>query len=231
MERSRKLECDLVALTGDFVHAGFRHIQGVADILGRLNAPLGVFAVLGNHDHAVRIFQGVRQHRNLAAAVSQALSERGIQVLTNRHCIVQKGGAALAVVGVDDLWSKSADLPAALRGVPDDVPRIVLAHNPATIVQAEGHRCDLMLSGHTHGGQIRVPSWAPGARVPQAARFAAGLYFHDTGYLYVHKGVGYTFRFRYKVRPEIAVLRLRSQASAAPEARPSHWPRAAFNPE
>lgn len=197
------------------MHAGFQYVEAVADILGRLDAPLGVFAVLGNHDHAIRIFQGGRMHRRLADAVRGALDRRGVTVLTNEHRILEHHGAAVAVAGVEDLWSREADLPAAVRGIPDDVPRVVLAHNPATIAQAEGLRCDLMLSGHTHGGQIRAPSWPPGGGGPQAARFAAGLYLHDSGYLYVNKGIGYTFRFRYKVRPEIALFEFRVKTSRA----------------
>lgn len=208
IERGRKAQCDVVALTGDFVHSGFKHVEAIADLVARIQAPLGVYAVLGNHDHAIRVLHGMRHRKGLPEAVAAALRERGIQVLTNEHRIVEKDGAALAVVGVEDLWSRSADLPLALRGVGEDIPRIVLAHNPATIVQAEGFRVDLMLSGHTHGGQIRIPTVADPSRGPQAARFAAGLYFHDTGYLYVNKGIGYSFRFRYKVRPEIAIFRL-----------------------
>jgi predicted MPP superfamily phosphohydrolase len=152
-------------------------------------------------------------HRRLADAVRGALQRRGVTVLTNEHRVLEHNGAAVAVAGVEDLWSREADLPAALRGIPDGIPRVVLAHNPATIAQAEGLRCDLMLSGHTHGGQIRIPSLPPGAGGPQAARFAAGLYLHDSGYLYVNRGIGYTFRFRYKVRPEIALFELRRKPS------------------
>lgn len=214
IERGRKAKCDIVALTGDFVHSGSKYVEAIAALVSSLEAPLGVYAVLGNHDHAIRMQHGIRQHKGLPEAITDALGRRGIPVLTNEYRVVEKSGAPLAVVGVEDLWSRAADLRVAVRGLADDVPRVVLAHNPATIVQAEGIRVDLMLSGHTHGGQIRIPTVADASRAPQAARFAAGLYYHDTGYLYVNKGIGYSFRFRYKVRPEIAVFRLRRPTTA-----------------
>ena len=73
----------------------------------------------------------------------------------------------------------------------------------------EGRRCDLMLSGHTHGGQIEFALLGTKLLDRFKNRLAAGLYFHDSGYLYVNKGIGYTVRFRFQVRPEVAVFRLR----------------------
>jgi predicted MPP superfamily phosphohydrolase len=206
VDRLERLSPDVIALTGDFVHAGFHYVEAIAQLVGRLRAPLGVYAVLGNHDYSIRVYGGKPRFPRLAETVEEALVRQGIVVLKNEHRLLQHQGAPLAVAGVCDLWSGEADLPLAIRGIQPDVPRIVLAHHPGTVTQAEGRRCDLILSGHTHGGQVE---WGTGPLARFKHRLGAGLYFHDSGYLYVHKGIGYTVRFRFRVRPEVALFRLR----------------------
>ena len=204
---------DLIALTGDFVHKGYQHVEDVAKSLGRLRAPLGVFAVLGNHDFSVRNALGVRRHRGLHQAVAVALAGRGIRVLRNESVVVRHRGEPFQVAGIDDLWSGECDPAAALAGLSAAVPRLVLAHNPLTVEQLGGERCDLMLSGHTHGGQVNWPGLGRPALGRKARRFAAGLYRHEGTYLYVNKGVGFGWRFRFGVRPEVAALTLRRPAA------------------
>ena len=201
---------DLVVLTGDFIHKGFRHVRRAAANVARLRAPHGVFAVLGNHDFSVRNALGIRRHRHLHRAVADALSGAGARVLRNETVRLHRGGSTLELAGVDDLWSRHCDLDAAYSGHDPARPRVVLAHNPRTIERLAGRRCDLMLSGHTHGGQIDWPGLGRVTLAKKARRFAAGLYRHDETVLYVNKGVGYGWRFRFGVRPEIAVLTLRS---------------------
>lgn len=208
IELGRRRECEMVALTGDFVHAGYRHVAAIARLLGRLSAPLGVYAVLGNHDYSVRSPLGTRRFPGLPGAIRAALEREGVTVLHNEHRIVEYRGGRLVVAGVADLWSREANLSSALDPVAADLPRVVLAHNPATVQLLGGRRCDLMLSGHTHGGQVQVPRLGPAILSKDMREYAAGLYRHPTGLLYVNKGVGFTVRFRYKVRPEVAVLRL-----------------------
>jgi predicted MPP superfamily phosphohydrolase len=209
IDRGRQVGCDIVALTGDFVHAGFHYVDTIAQLVGQIQAPMGVYAVLGNHDYSVRIYGGRPTYPRLPAAVEAALASVGVKVLKNEHQILHYGGAPIAVAGVCDLWSGQADLPRALQDVDPNTPRIVLAHNPRTIDQASQQRCDLVLSGHTHGGQVEIEKFAPRFWVRFKSRLHAGLYHHDTGYLYVNKGIGYTVRFRFQVRPEIAVFTLR----------------------
>jgi hypothetical protein len=199
---------DLVVLTGDFVHRGYRYIDPVARILGRLAARDGVYAVLGNHDFSVRNSLGFRRYRHLHRAVARALAASGIRVLHNEAVPLARGTARVFLAGVEDLWSRTCDLDQAFSGLPGSVPCITLAHNPRTVERLRGRRCDLMLSGHTHGGQVNWPGLGRPALGKKARRFAAGLYrFHDT-YVYVNKGVGFGFRFRFGVRPEVAVLTL-----------------------
>jgi predicted MPP superfamily phosphohydrolase len=200
---------DVVVLTGDFVHKGFRYVEQVAAILGRLSSPHGVYAVLGNHDYSVRNALGFRRYRHLHRAVADALRARGIRVLHNETVLMERENAGLHLIGVNDLWSRVCDLEQAFTGLSPSLPHIVLAHNPRTIERLAGRRCDLMLSGHTHGGQIHLPGVGRPTLGRKAGRFAAGLYRYQNTYLYVNKGVGFGFRLRYGVRPEVAVLTLR----------------------
>lgn len=201
-------EADLIVLTGDFVHKGYRYVDHVARALGRLTAPFGVYAVLGNHDFSVRNALGFRRYRHLNRAVAAALAGQGVQVLRNQTIPLVRGEDRLFLTGIEDLWSRVCDPERALSGLSPVIPRIVLAHNPRTVEFLNGHRCDLMLSGHTHGGQVHLPGVGRPTLGKKVRRFAAGLYrVHDT-YLYVNKGVGFGFRFRYGVRPEVAVATL-----------------------
>ena len=213
---------DLVVLTGDFVHKGYHYVDRVAQILGQLQASHGVFAVLGNHDFSVRNALGIRRYRHLHRAVARALSAQGIQVLHNETVTLRQGTAVLNLSGVEDLWSRSCDLDRALAGVSPKGPCIMLAHNPKTAEQLNGRRCDLMLSGHTHGGQVNLrqplrslrargaaaPEDAPAPPARKSHRLHAGLYQYSETQVYVNKGVGFGWRFRFGVRPEVAVFTL-----------------------
>jgi len=199
---------DLVVLTGDFVHKGFKYVEHVAEVLSQLSAPFGVYAVLGNHDFSVRNALGFRRYKHLHRAVDTALTRHGIRVLHNETIPLERDGSVLYLAGVEDLWSRACDLDQTFTGLSPTVPCVTLAHNPRTVERLRGRRCDLMLSGHTHGGQIHLPKLGRPTLGRKARRFAAGLYQYRGTYVYVNKGVGFGFRFRYGVRPEVAVLSL-----------------------
>jgi hypothetical protein len=200
---------DLIAVTGDFIHKGYRYVDRAARIVGELRARHGVFAVLGNHDFAVRNALGLRTRLRLHHAVENALRAEGVRVLRNEAQVLPVAGGALQIVGVDDLWSGACDLSRAFAALTPDVPRILLAHNPQTVERLHASQfCDLILSGHTHGGQIVWPGRGPILLGREARRLAAGMYRHPRGLVYVNRGVGHGLRFRLGVRPELAVLRL-----------------------
>lgn len=199
---------DLIALTGDYIHKGYRYVPVVARLLARLRAPLGVFAVLGNHDFSVRTSLGFRRHPGLHRAVADALTAAGIRVLRNQTVTLRHRDATFCVAGLDDLWSGNADPHAALAHTCPHTPRLVLAHNPRTAELLAPHRCDLILAGHTHGGQIDWPGLGRFTLPRRARRYAAGLFQLPHGNLYVNKGVGYGWRIRFNTRPEIAVFSL-----------------------
>jgi predicted MPP superfamily phosphohydrolase len=208
LERTMAEQPDLIALTGDFVHKGYRHVGPSAKLFRHLKAPLGVYAVLGNHDFSVRNALGVRRYPGLHQAVADALGAEGVRVLRNEAVRFERDGGGLVVAGLDDLWSRECSADAALAGSSPDTPRVVLAHNPQAVELMAGHRFDLVLSGHTHGGQIDWPGLGRVLLGKKAKRWAAGLYPHAEGHVYVNKGVGFGWRFRFGVRPEVAVFTL-----------------------
>jgi predicted MPP superfamily phosphohydrolase len=208
VELAQRQNGDVVVLTGDFVHKGYHYVDRIARILGSLHAPQGVYAVLGNHDYSVRNALGFRRFRHLHRAITDALGATGIRVLRNETVLLRRADAAVHLIGVNDLWSRVCDLDQAFAGLSPALPHIILAHNPRTIERLAGRRCDLMLSGHTHGGQIHLPGVGRPTLGRKMRRFAAGMYRHQNSYLYVNKGVGFGFRLRFGVRPEVAVFTL-----------------------
>ena len=128
--------------------------------------------------------------------------------------VATRGGAGLWVAGVDDLWEGSPDLAAALAGVPEAVPRILLCHNPDYAEQMQHTpRVDLMLCGHTHGGQVKIP-FGPRPRLPiRHRRYAAGLVEGPCCQVYTSCGLGMVgVPIRFNCRPELAIVTLRRDA-------------------
>jgi predicted MPP superfamily phosphohydrolase len=209
VELAQHQKPDLVALTGDFIHAGYKHIEEAARVVSRLQAPLGVWAVLGNHDYSVRNSLGRRKHPLLFQAVADALIQHGVRVLNNESVVLSRHEQQIYLVGLADLWSRAFHPLHALAHLDPRIPRLVLAHNPVSIEHLHGHRCDLMLSGHTHGGQVNLPRLGRIALGKHGKRYAAGLYRFAHGHLYVNKGVGVgSVPVRFNVRPEVAVFTL-----------------------
>lgn len=201
VERCRALAPDLVVLGGDFVSHARSDLNGLEAIVARLRAADGVVAVLGNHDHWIG-----------AGAVAAVLERAGVEMLLNRHRLVRRGaGAALAVAGVDDFAHGPVRTDDALRGVPAAVPRVLVSHNPDLIEYLPGGlRIDVMLSGHTHNGQLHWPLVGP-LTVPSqfGRRYLHGLHRFGGTALYVSAGVGSgAVPFRWGNPPELPVIRL-----------------------
>ena len=179
VELSNRLKPDLIALTGDFVTYSRSSIEPVAEMLGALRARAGVVAVLGNHDFRVG-----------AEAVEKALRRHHIQVLRNRHQLLHQHGDKLYLAGVDD-YGYGADLERAMRGIPEDAATILLAHNPRLLRAAACRGIGLMLSGHTHGGQVNLPLLGTVyGRSPEQMRFKKGWDRLGATQIYVSRGIG-----------------------------------------
>jgi uncharacterized protein len=206
---------DLVVITGDFVAVSVDYISGLPGPLGRLRAPDGVVAVLGNHDHL-----------NDADAVRSALSSAGVVDVSNDVRTLRRDGAALHLCGVDSVMEGYDRLDEVLAVLDAAEPgcAVLLAHEPdfADESAATG-RFDLQLSGHSHGGQVRIPFLKAPYVVPLLSglgfsfvppliyKYPSGLYEVGEMYQYTNRGLGVIYaRFRLNCRPEITVLTLRA---------------------
>jgi predicted MPP superfamily phosphohydrolase len=196
---------DLVALTGDMVVGDQPVLTPILDLLdgvGRIgNAP--VYSVPGNHEWRLE----------RAAELNGKLQQAGARVLTNSCSAIERGEQRLWVVGVDDPVTRHARLAPALSAVQDRSPRLLLAHSPHPYRQAVEHGIDLMLAGHTHGGQVRIPFLGAGY-VPAMGFFPRhdyGLFSSGPTTMIVSGGLGESgIPVRFNIRPEVSLITLSS---------------------
>jgi uncharacterized protein len=200
LDMARQTRADLIVLTGDFVSYDWQNLRAVQEALRALQAPRGVFACLGNHD----VFY------NRAPHITDILQRCGIRVLHNEALPLDDAGT-LWLTGIGDPTTGQHDFDAALRQVPQDACRILIAHAPDIADAAADLALDLALVGHTHGGQVNLPFIGPPV-VPSryGSRFAAGLFDVRGTRLFVSRGVGFVAPVgRYCCPPEVALLTLR----------------------
>ncbi|HEX5435677.1 MAG TPA: metallophosphoesterase [Gemmatimonadaceae bacterium] len=206
---------DLVALLGDYGISvkswrGLgrwmypRAMAALTPALRSLRACDGVVAVLGNHDHFYD-----------AARVTAWLADAGATVLVNDHTCIRRGGALLVCAGLDDAKEGVIDPAAGCACAPPDAPRIVLSHNPDGVLHlAPDERVDLVLAGHTHGGQVVIPRFGAPMRLSRVCtpRAACGWIPNDRAPLYVSAGIGTVIPLRINCAPEVVIVRLVSAA-------------------
>lgn len=202
------LKPDMVVLTGDFVtHGSLTFLNGrsaarhCGEILSTLTCPLR-FACLGNHDVAVS-----------APLVIDSLVANGIPVLVDDHVPIERGGSRFWLCGVNDPGTTNPRLDLAIPPEPN-APVILMAHEPdyadMVLVHPRGRLVDVMLAGHTHGGQIRLPFMGPLVLPPMGKKYAEGLFHLQKMQLYVNRGIGAVgIPFRLNCPPEITMFTLR----------------------
>jgi hypothetical protein len=204
----RDLRPDLIALTGDFVsvpptgdHAkGANAAEPCAKLISEMSAPYGLWAILGNHDCDTDPERVIR-----------ALKAENIPVLENKSQAIERDGARFWLAGVNDVISGTADLPETLRGVPANEPVILLAHEPDFADEASKFPIDLQLSGHSHGGQVRIPLLPPLYLPELAKKYILGTYQIGPLPLYTNAGIGTVdIPVRLNCPPEITLITLRS---------------------
>src|SRR6476619_622962 len=147
VETANRLQPDIIALTGDYISKERHYAAPCAEMMGRLQAKYGVYAVLGNHDHWVD-----------APLLTDLFRAEGIKVLINEGMRFEKDGANFWLAGVDDTMVGLEDISLALAGSREDEMKLLLAHNPILLRRAARVQVDLVLSGHTHGGQVNLRS-------------------------------------------------------------------------
>jgi predicted MPP superfamily phosphohydrolase len=199
------LRPDLIALGGDFVSMSLlskdekkaaSHAEPCARLLAKMNAPHGLWAVMGNHDYFTD-----PQH------VTHALEAQGIAVLANRSVALGREGARFWLAGVNDVLSETADLKATIRDIPQNEATVLLAHEPDYADFAAHYPVDLQLSGHSHGGQVRIPGLPPLYLPDLAKKYYLGLYQIGSLTLYTNAGLGtISVPVRLNCPPEITLL-------------------------
>lgn len=195
---ANRLRPDIFLLTGDYVSHERQYIAPVAAVLGQLKAKCGIYACLGNHDHWTD-----------AEMVTDLFRGEGINMLVNKGFRFEARGSSFWLCGVDDHMVGKTDVPAALRGSFPDEMKLLLAHNPIIFREAARLGIDLTLSGHTHGGQIKVRSDAK--RLLARRRLKAGLHTRRNSQIYITRGIGtVVVPMRYRCPPEISLLELRT---------------------
>lgn len=195
---ANRLKPDMFVLTGDYVSHETEYIRPVARLMGELQAEFGTHACLGNHDHWTD-----------PAAVTTAFREAGINMMVNEGFRFEARGGSFWLTGVDDHMVGKTDLAAALKGSYPDEMKLLLAHNP--IIFRKSVRCgvDLTLSGHTHGGQVRVRD--KNKRLIRRRKLSNGLHSRYDSQIYITRGIGtVVLPVRYQCPPEITLLELRS---------------------
>ncbi len=224
VRRTNALGADIILVLGD-IDASHRFVTApvaLADTareLARLAAPLGVFAVLGNHDWWQD--RAAQRRRSGPIEVQVALEKAGIRVLENAAVKLSHRGGAFWLAGLGDQlalrdgagrFSGVDDLPATLAQLEDDAPAILMAHEPDIFPQVPDRVC-LTLSGHTHGGQVRLFGWSPVVPSRYGNRFAYGHVREGAHDLVVSGGIGCSIApVRFGVVPEITLIELSAQA-------------------
>jgi hypothetical protein len=196
LRQIKKLKPDMFAFTGDLINSK-KDALAMKGLLKGFKAPLGVYAVLGNHDHSAG-----------AEALTRVLMQDGIRVLDNEVVYYKRKGKTLAIMGAAELWYGNQDRSAILNSKAD--AKLFLAHHPDHYFLGKRSRAHLQISGHTHGGQIRFPFLGP-LIVPsnQGRKYAQGFYREKNTVLFVTNGIGCYPPLRTLCAPEIVKLVLK----------------------
>jgi predicted MPP superfamily phosphohydrolase len=190
---------DLVILAGDFVWHDVEAVFDLVPVLSRLNSAAGIFAVLGNHDH-----------RKGPQIVTQTLNQAGIRLLNNDGIILQRGNDSIYLAGIDSAWGGTPEPDAAFGNRRGDIATIVAVHEPDYIKELVARfPVDLQLSGHSHGGQVRLPIVGPLILPPMGLVYDMGLYRVGEAQVYTTRGIGTIhINARFNCPPEVTALTL-----------------------
>lgn len=204
VEKVNEIAPDLIILTGDYVDHDTSGIDPMLEHLAKLRSKHGILACMGNHD-------GWTAN---GSYFKKKFEKNGIQFLINQNTAPTINGEKLHIAATDFIWDGNPDPIATLKGIPKDSPLITMVHEPDyfdTMLQHHNHH--LQLSGHTHGGQCRVPfiNYAP-KKVKYGKKYIYGKYSKENSSVFVSKGLGTTgIRVRFSCLPEIALHTIKAE--------------------
>ncbi len=203
------LQCDLILVTGDFVNSLTEEVYPFAEAFSNLSAPHGVYGVMGNHDFFAP----------QPEVVAKEVDACGVKLLRNDNVLITKNSGSLYLVGVDDVGTaKRAEekIDVALGSAPLNIPKLLMMHRPYFLQQASDKNIDLVLSGHTHGGQVVLANFGKVVIAPAslASRYVWGKYKIGSTQMYVNRGLGTVgLPIRLNCPPEITKITLMPQPS------------------
>jgi predicted MPP superfamily phosphohydrolase len=198
-EQVNQLHPDLIALGGDYIFRDPSFIDPLSLLLGKLRARHGVYAVYGNHDHWINVLY-----------MKEAFAGAGVRDLSNAGLRVGDGARSFWLCGVEDLWEGQPRLEPALVGRRQDEFTLLLSHNPDFAESVDANAVDLMLSGHTHGGQVRIFGFAPITNSRYGADYLYGIRQRGGCRTYISQGVGAVeLMLRIGCPPEITLVELK----------------------
>ena len=208
-----QLQPDIICLTGDYITDKLQERQLYRTQLERLSKAAPVFAVMGNHDGGIWK-KGSYNGEDTPQEIVELLREANITVLENENRTIPLKGKNLALIGLKDIWSSKPSFDQAFENIPHHDSTILLSHNPDSKDYLGKHTWDLMLSGHTHGGQLRIPFTGATPYAPvQDHRYVAGLNpwtdnLMRSRQIFTTRGVGNVLGLRFNCRPEVSLLEL-----------------------
>jgi len=196
---------DLICLTGDYITRGFDELAGYAEVLKPLAGSAPAFACLGNHDGG--LWAARRRGYADTNRVREVLSQAGVTLLHNSARAIRIGNRELRLVGLGDMWAGELQPAVAFASLPPDgATTIVLSHNPDTKDSLKVYQWDLLLCGHTHGGQVRLPFVGSLVSSVRDKRFEQGLHRWEDRWVHVTRGVGSLLGLRFNCPPEVSLI-------------------------
>lgn len=208
IDKINQLMPDILFVTGDFIknNDGIKHC---AEVFRNINAKYGIYGVLGNNDYRKFFIFSLDTDE-----LKKSLTSSGVKLLFNESHTINIDGVNISIFGVEDSIYGTPDISRVADNVSNEHLNILLSHSPSIIKNLDGFRPDLIITGHTHGGQVRFPFieylWTP-LPINSPRKYSRGLFKTNGTNIYVNQGIGTSlFPMRFLCPPEISVIKLRS---------------------